>query len=845
MSSQPLAGAADLFAHYQPAPGAYDEWRDETGQPRLHWQALTQHLEHLGQRELVRRQEAARRTIQENGITYNVHGDATGNGDHPWALDLIPWVLAAAEWRDLERGLTQRARLLNALLADLYGPQEILKQGLLPAELVFDNPAFLRACHGMSLPQDLYLHLYGADIGRSADGRWRVLSDLTQAPAGTGYVLENRIVLSRLLADLFRDSQVQRMALFFQHMREMLAGLAPRHRDNPSIVMLSEGPQDETYFGQAYLARYLGFALVEGEDLAVRDQSVFLKMLGGLQPVDVILRRVPDADCDPLEWQGSANLGAAGLVQSVRSGQVAVANALGSGLLENPALLPFLPELCRRLLSEEMELPSLPTWWCGQPDVLAHVLDRLDELTVVPVLGGAHSAPVQPGQLEDTERDQLITALREHPHRYVAQEPMTWSCAPTLDGDRVVARHVFLRAYLTAHEGSYQCLPGGLARAIETDGNLAAALRGGGVSKDTWVLSDEPVSAFSLLRPAGAPVELSRGGGDLPSRMADNLFWLGRYVERADYMVRAVRVVLIKLSERPEGTTLPYLNSLLHLLDVNGPSGLEQDEQHYAALDAEVQAFLFDEGRPGGFRSTVESIRRTAGIVRDRLSADTWRMLNRIELTLQETSEGARTVGDVLEMLDRMITRIAAFGGVSMESMTRGQGWRFLDMGRRQERALQTVQLMTCTLVESSPYEGALLEDVLNIADSSITYRRRYLTNLQVAPVVDLLLTDETNPRSVAFQLAALQEHVSKLPQAIDQVGPTEEERVALQAMTAVRLVDVVQLASILEDGRRVHFQTLLASLTDLLPQLSETITRRFLSHAQAARQLEAPRLTG
>ena len=844
MSETPVDVTSDLFSGYQPVPGSYDEWRDEAGQPRPHWQSITRYLEQLGRRELLRRQEAARRTIQENGITYNVHGDSTAGGDHPWELDIIPWVLAASEWRDLERGLAQRARLLNTLLVDLYGAQTVLQAGLLPPELVFDNPAFLRACHGISLPQDLFLHLYAADLGRSADGRWRVLSDLTQAPAGTGYVLENRIVLSRLMADVFRDSQVQRLALFFQHMRETLAALAPRHRDNPSIVLLSEGPQDETYFGQAYLARYLGFALVEGEDLAVRDQSVYLKMLGGLQAVDVILRRVPDHACDPLELPDAASKGPPGLAQAVRAGHVAVANALGSGLLETPAILPFLPELCRRLLNEELEIPSLPTWWCGQPEVLTHVLDRLDELTLVPVFGDS-AAAVQPRLLNDVERDRLIASLREHPHRFVAQEPMVWSSAPTFEGDRITARHVFLRTYLAAHEGGYHAMPGGLARANESGSDLAAVLRVGGVSKDTWVLSDEPVSEFSLLRPAGAPVELSRGGGDLPSRMADNLFWLGRYVERADYMVRAVRVILIKLSERPEGTSLPYLGSLLHLLDISGPAGGAQDESHYDALEADMQAFLFDETQPGGFRATVEAIRRTAGIVRDRLSADTWRMLNRLELTLQETAEGARTAGDLLEMLDRMITRVAAFGGVSMESMTRGQGWRFLDMGRRLERALQTLQLMQCTLVDISPYEGALLEDVLNIADSSITYRRRYLTSLQAAPVIDLLLTDETNPRSLAFQLAALQDHVDKLPHALDQVGPTEEERVALQAMTKVRLADVVQLTSVLEDGRRAYFNALLTEVSELLPQLSETITRRYLSHAQSARQLETPRLSG
>lgn len=824
----------ELFADYRPASDSFDEFRAD-GPARVAWQALAGHLNALGLEELQRRERAALRQLQENGANYNVHGDAFG-GDHPWELDVIPLLVHDREWNELSTGLAQRARLLDLLLADLYGPQTALRERLLPPEIIFDNPAYLRPCHGLPVPGGRHLHFYGVDLARGPDGAWRVLGDLTQMPAGAGYVLENRIVLSRLLAAPFRDSQVRRLAHFFQRFRETLLALSPRPRENPRIVMLSNGPQDVTYFEHAFLARYLGQTLVEGEDLAVREQGAWLKMLGGLQPVDVIVRRVEDSACDPLELSGPASQGLPGLLQVVRSGRVAVVNALGSGLLESEALLPFLPGLCRHFLSEELRTPSVATWWCGNPTDRAHVLAHLEELSVIPAIG---SSPLPNPAAPETLRRMIEAA----PHRFVAQERLRFSSVPAIEGGRIAARRLFLRTYLSATPEGYTVMPGGLVRAVEAHSGAHESVASGGVSKDLWIVSDDPVSEFSLLPTRSGAIELSRGGGDLPSRAADNLFWLGRYAERTDAMIRIARLLLIRLSERPEGAAMPHLSRYASSLGASLPIGLNT-EADYAALETGVVAFLFDDKVPGGLRQTVDAVRRVAGIARDRLSAETWRMLNRMELNLEEMSLSRRPItGEVVEMLDRMLIRLAAFAGTSMESMTRGQGWRFLDMGRRLERAVQLIALLHHSLVTADAAEPLVLEDVLSIADCSITYRRRYMSSLRDAPVLDLLLTDETNPRSLLFQLDAVADHLAQLPRDALAVGPSEEQRIIAHILTRTRLANIAQLAAADEHGRRAALSDMLQECLAAAPRLSDSLTRHYLSHARPARQLDTVRL--
>lgn len=878
MQSSRVAPTANWLG-YIPPLGATDEVFDPNGDVRPHWQEFLDSLDQLGLPELTRRWDEAQHLIRENGVTYNVYGDPRGM-ERPWQLDPIPLLISPEDAKSLETGLVQRARLLEALGQDLYGPQRCLSEGYLPPEVVFPNPAFLRSCHGIRWPRDRRLHLYAANIGRSADGGFCVLGDRTQAPSGAGYALENRLVLSRVLPDAFRDCRVQRLALFFRTLQDTLRAIAPHNRDNPRIVLLTPGPYNETYFEHAYLARYLGYTLVEGGDLTVRDNRVFLKVLGALQPVDVILRRLDDDFCDPLELRPDSFLGVPGLVQAVHAGNVAVANALGTGLLETPALLAFLPALCRFLLGEELKLASVPTWWCGEPRARDHVLSHLRDMVIKPALASIRMEPVFGDELTREQREELAAKIRARPQDYVGEYRLSLSTTPVLVGDQLQPRHLVLRTYLAAHDDSFVVMPGGLTRVSASADTMVVSMQRGGGSKDTWVLSEGPVHNLTLLGPGGQPLEITRGGSDLPSRVADNLYWLGRYVERAEGLTRLLRGVLVRLTETSGLAEAPELPTLLRAVTYMSDCfpGFVGDgaELHLPAPEDELLAVIHDLQRPGSLASTVNMLWQLAATVRDRISNDMWRVLgdlsslrgdqrfqtnpnrergpdeesvsNSPSLALR-VSQGDitihRTLSDELDLLDRVVLTLAAFGGLTVESMTRSAGWRFLDMGRKLERALHTITLLRSTLCTASAPEGPLLEAVLQVADSSMTYRRRYQGSVQAAAVLDLLLADETNPRSLVFQIAALADDVEFLPRdSTVQPRRTPEQRLMLSSLTELRLAEADQLAEPDESGQRPRLQELLDRLSKNLPALSDALTQTYLSHLQTSRHLGVNQMT-
>src|ERR1700689_4198213 len=486
--SADTAKAPLLSDGYVQTSGVYDEMCGAPGILRPHWDKFLPPLSGLGDQELTRRWQTAKQRIRENGVTYNVYGDPLGM-DRPWNLDAIPLVIPPSEWNRLEAGLIQRARLLNLILADLYGPQRLLHGGLLPAALVFANPGFWRPCHGVRVSGGTYLHLLAVDLARGPDGDWWVISDRPQAPSGAGYSLENRIVMAETFPDLFRKFRVKRLASFFRAFRETLLGLSPTKRENPRVVLLTPGPFNETYFEHSYLARYLGFTLVQGGDLTVRDGRVFLKTLEGLKQVDVILRRVDDSFCDPIELRSDSYLGVAGLVEAVRAGNVAVANALGSGLIETSAFMPFFPGLSRRMLGEDLKLPSAATWWCGQPKALQYVLDNLDFLVIKPAFPSKGMEPVFGGKLAPEDRSRLSARIRENPHEFAGQELLNLSTVPVYSGENGLSpRRVVLRVYLAAEGDSWIVIPGGLARVSPPSDTQASSMQRGGGTKDTWGL---------------------------------------------------------------------------------------------------------------------------------------------------------------------------------------------------------------------------------------------------------------------------------------------------------------------------------------------------------------------
>ncbi|HVN39854.1 MAG TPA: circularly permuted type 2 ATP-grasp protein [Myxococcota bacterium] len=821
------AGQEALQLDYEALTGLHDEMQEPAGKTRAHWEPVVRSLQDLGAGELARRWELGRRLIHENGVTYNVYGDPRGM-DRPWELDPIPLVLAQAEWEQLRAALAQRARLLDAILGDLYGPQRLLRDGLLPPALVFAHPTYLRPCHGLRLPQASWLQLYAADLARAPTGQWWVLADRTQAPSGAGYALENRIVVSRTLSEAFRESRVERLAGFFRRLRDTLHSLAPRQRDDPHIALLTPGPYNETYFEHAYLARYLGLTLVEGGDLTVRDRMLYLKTLGGLQRVDVLLRRVDDLFCDPLSLRSDSSLGVAGLVHAARAGNVAVANALGSGLVETPALLAFLPSLCRALLGEELALPSVATWWCGQSEALEYVESHVTELVIKPAFPSPRMEPVFGARLSKGEREALCARLRASPHAFVAQEQVALSTTPVWDGENVQPRHLVLRAFATsAGQGAWELMPGGLTRISTARDSLVVSMQRGGGSKDTWISCERPPAPITLLRAAGAPIELTRAGAELPSRVADNLFWLGRYVERAEGTARIAREVLVRVNDEGAEAAVA-LPALLEALSrhAGGAEPLRRDERA-------LLTFLFEDESPRSLRTTLRMVHQLASSLRDQLSLDTWRVLSELRSQAPVHSAGAAR-----QQLNGTMMRLAAWSGLSMESMTRSLGWRFADMGRRVERGAWTSILLGACLVQAHDDEAPRLEAMLQAAESAITYRRRYRGELQAAPALDLLLTDETNPRALAFQLVALEGHVAELPSARGHVERPPESRIALSALARVRLADVAELCRV-EDGKRLRLEELLARTQGDLRALSDVLTRAYLSHAGESRRIE------
>ena len=837
---------------YDKQPGTRDELIDQHGTIRAPWRRFIEHWNKLGSAELASRWETAQQLIHDNGVSYNVYGDPRGM-ERPWSLSLPPVIVGADEWTKLAQGISQRARLLSALLGDLYGQQRSLLEGLLPPSIVFSHPSFLRPLHGAKPPRGLWLPIYSADFLRGQDGVLRVVDDLTQAPSGAGYALENRIAVSKALPEPFRECNVQRLALFFRGVREMLGSLAPHNRDNPRIVLLTAGPYNATYFEQAYLAQYLGITLVAGGDLTVRDDRVYLKTLAGLLPVDVIMRRVNDDFCDPLELRADSMLGVPGLVQAVRAGNVAIAGPLGAGVAQTPALLPYLPRLCRVLLGEELMLPSVETRWCGDPVALREVEARFDDILIRSTYPEARVNPIATALLSKAEKEELLARIRKTPDRFVAQERMQASTTPALVDGKLSARAVMWRSFAVASQsGEPQIMPGGLARVAGDEAGMQMTMQTGAGSLDVWVLSDEPVTAFSLLPAAHAPVAISRGGADLPSRAADNLYWLGRYAERAEAVARLCRVVSARLSELGSDADVMKSTEIGPLIAALGAqtnflyaSDIPQKQaKSLSTSEQALTAAVFDGNSGGSLASVVRATLRAGRIVRDRISMDTWRVLASLDEELSDlsVSTGKDRLSSLHDLLSRIVISLAAFSGLAMESMTRGQAWLFLDMGRRIERAMGMVTLLRSTVIAPCDRESALLEAVLEIADSVMTYRRRYLATLQVPPVVDLLLTDETNPRSVVYQLIGLTDHVRRLPTMESSPVRSAEHRIALGARSELELCDVERICVPDASLKRPQLEALLRKLNTQLPALSDALSESYLAHARLSRHLlQAP----
>ncbi len=816
----------NLLDGYRPEPGVYDEMMERNGELRPHWKLFGQMLAQHAAPELRGRHETIQRMLRDHGVTYNFYDDASGTV-RQWALDLMPFIVAPDDWRKIAAGLAQRARLLNLVLADIYGPQRLLSEGRLPPSLIFSNPGYLRPVQSITPPGGNFLVTMGSDLVRNSNGAWMVLADRTQAPSGKGYTLENRIILSNIFPDEFSACRVQRLAGFFEAERESFRALAPSRRGTPSVVLHSPGPYNETYFEQAFKARYLGYPLVEGADLTVRDRRVHLKTLEGLRRVDVIVRRVDDTFCDPLELRSDALLGVPGLVEAWRSGNVSIVNGLGTGVIETPAIHPFLPGLCRHLLGEELLLPSVPTWWCGQERELQMVLSDPERWVVKPAFSSGTREPIFIAETDSRKRAELLDQIRAKPHNWVAQEVLNLSTTPAYVDGALQPRSLVWRTFTNASREKYTVMQGGLTRVSPASRGLVVTMQSGGISKDTWVLTDGEVEQITLLPSQPVVIRPARPPGGVPSRVADHLFWLGRYVERLEQTVRVLRTMLQRLTGEGSDLQSRELNACVKLLDTLKLDPEPTKSNDFNSIRTMARKIVEDPKKEGGIRDLLKRVRFNAAAARDRLSDDMWRLLNRLERDAKLTTK-QWFVPDALAMLDSLVLDLAAFSGMQLENMTRGHGWRFLEIGRRLERALGVFTLAGATV---SSADESVLSPMLEICDSSMTYRRLHFARPVLAPVLDLLMLNEMNPRSAGFQLHALGRQVAQLQQSPGATFSASEKELAdaLQSDLAS-----LNLAALMEssDESRNFVTNLCARLCDNLEKLSDQLSSHYFSHA-------------
>ena len=754
------------YARHLAGAERFDELCDGEGSVRGHWLPVLDLLGSVRAADIESRLASAQQHIRDEGITYTIYADPQGR-DRPWALDELPLVLPEEAWTELSYGLAQRARLLNRILADIYGDQTLLHQGIIPPEVIYGAGGWLPAAFGTKAPGDIFLHSYAADLLRSPDGRWWVVGDRTQAPSGAGYALENRLIMTRAFPELLAQMPVASLTGFFASLRESLAFHAPCGDESPRIVVLTPGPLNETYFEHSLLARYLSFPLVEGGDLVVRDGFVWLKTIGGLQRVHAILRRQDDAYCDPLELRSDSALGVAGLADCARRGTVLMANALGAGVVESVALQGFLPAACRHLLGEELALPSVATWWCGEAAAMEYVRLHLDDLVIKSVHGLSDFQPIFGQDLDGAERAALLTRIESNPERFVAQEWVRLSQAPVLNRQpgvlQLEARSVGLRAYAVAGMQGYQVMPGGLTRVESHRDARVVSMQRGGASKDTWVLlaGDNEELALDSTPDAQAPA-IHTG---VPSRVAENLFWMGRYTERAEGMARLLRLTL---SERLHHARRNGVVTLHELAWRYGLVTLTERLGNPSRIPVEqlINCATHPQHRQG-LAETLGQLGRVGFSLRDRLSHDHWRALNR--LVNDQALSSNMTLGPTLVWLDRAVAGLAALSGFALDAMNRDAGWRFLSLGRRLERLVLLASALEVAASQLQRVEAggdtAPMDWLLDLTDSSGSFRSQTTGIATWQGVREIVLLDGTNPRSLRFQVDGVRQALQRLGQ--------------------------------------------------------------------------------
>ncbi len=833
----------NLTAGYLSDEKVLDECFNQNEQAKDSWKQLLTNIENLGTTELKNRQLELLKILQENGVTYNVYGDTSGL-NRPWLLDAVPLVISAAEWRGVERGMKQRAYVLNKLLEDIYGDRILLKKGIIPPELIYSHPGFLRPCDKIKLPGDYQLTMYSADLSRGPDGKVWVIKDRAQAPSGMGYALENRSALSRVIPELFQQHQVAKLGGFFSSMMQALIQIAPQGKEHPRVVLLTPGPRNETYFEHAFLASYLGITLVQGEDLIMRDSFVWIKTVEGLEKVDVILRRVDDTFCDPLELREDSQLGIPGLLQAIRKGNVAVANPLGSSILENTGLMAFLHGAFKYFLNEAPIIPMIATWWCGQKKEMNYVIEHIDKLVIKDIERVSGFKTVMGSRLSKAQKEDLVRKIKFQPSRYVGQEEVEFSTSPVLTKEKLEPRFTVLRSYLVANKDGYEMMRGGLTRCSPERGSFLVSNQDGGISKDTWVEATFTKTAIPAI--AHQAPDMKRKAV-LPSRAAENLFWVGRYTQRVIRTSRFIRIVLRNLTQKnyiSEGNDSESLKALLktvtYITDTY-PGFVENAEEELNNPLPEIHQLICNANRAGSVLFTLSNLLKSMYAARDRWTVDSWRIIDEIENVKKRIAElEPDGIRHAFSLLDQLTGGLLSFSEMTRQSMYRSDGRIMYRMGQLIEEVL--MELAQYKSILSYEYEESvefqLLEALLLSNQNLSSYRSVYRTSLNVSPTIDLLFLNNQNPTSIFSQLEGLLKYSRSLAQKDNGTNDNEISRLVFECYSQVRLMNIDTL--IVVEGKTKHrkgFDEFCEQLQKQILFLSAKLSANYFSHSTYQQQ--------
>ena len=841
-----------LFKNYF-TEASFDELLSPSMEVNPVWNSLMSNLSKIGKPGLLSRQNDINWHLGENGVTYSVYNDPQGL-NRPWNLNVIPLIIHEDEWQTLEKGIKQRSEILNFILSDIYGKQELIQKGIIPLEIIYGHQGFLRQCDHINYNTNKHLLIHAVDMARGPDGQMWIINDRTEAPSGMGYALENRLAMRRVLPDLFKNMHVKKLSGFFQYFNELLMDSSPGKKDNPNIVVLTPGPHNETYFEHAYLASFLGYSLVQGNDLIVRDGNLWMKSLKGLKKVDIVLRRVDDIYTDPLELKEDSHLGVPGLLEVVRKQNVTIINPIGSRVLENPGLIPFIPAVAKYFLNEDLILPQIATWWCGQEKERKYVLEHLSDLIIKKIDRANHGNIFFGRTMSNAELDDLRRQISERPYRFVAQERISFSTAPTFVNQQLEPRNSVWRSYSIASKQQYCVMPGGLVRAAAERDDIIVSNQRGGDSKDIWIVGnheepDQPVSITNL-NPA-----LASGLDDLPSHTAENLYWTGRYISRTLITSRFIRMVLKNMTflqsyeRQPITKSLELLLQAITNLTATYPGFIDENENTLDDPYSELLSVILDKERTGSLFHTFLMFTNSYHALRNLWSPDTMRVfdsINKIWKSIQNEPE--KNLGKLIQMLDQLISRIIGFMGLVEESILIEQGLLLYYIGFQLEQSLLNISKTRSLLIfkQQEQVEYEILESLLNSNESMGIYRYSYRSHLNIKNVINLILLDTKYPLSLAYQLNRLNKDLSVLPHSKNSHELTNYEKYIFNAFSKIKLVNTEALVgSSNECLMRTQLDALLSELADLLNNASLTITNIYFSHTDTLNQLVSYNLRG